>query len=254
MGEHRQEFERELEAIEARIIELFAMIAEDLPEATKALLSDDDVVQLLTEREKTIHALYPEIERLADREILLQAPVADDLRFLLSVLRILPEIEQSHDLVVQIASRANHFLTDDLSPRTRGLAERMGNLAADMWRQAADCWYQRDRTAAFALSGRDDEMDELYSSLIADGAPGDDGDDAGGAVLRAAGRPRGQHRPPRGLPGRIRGVRRLQGIRAGLALLPAAHRAMSPAGPGRTALFGTRSPGQTGEEDEPVGI
>ena len=172
MGEHRQEFERELEAIEARIIELFAMIAEDLPEATKALLSDDDVVQLLTEREKTIHALYPEIERLADREILLQAPVADDLRFLLSVLRILPEIEQSHDLVVQIASRANHFLTDDLSPRTRGLAERMGNLAADMWRQAADCWYQRDRTAAFALSGRDDEMDELYSSLIAELASG----------------------------------------------------------------------------------
>jgi phosphate transport system protein len=173
MGEHRQEFERELEAIEAKIIELFAMIAEDLPLATKALLSgNDDVIQPLTEREKTIHNLYPEIERLADREILLQAPVADDLRFLLSVLRILPEIEQSHDLVVQIASRGNHFLSEDLSPRTRGLVERMGNLASGMWRQAADCWYQRDRTAAFALSERDDEMDELYSSLIAELASG----------------------------------------------------------------------------------
>jgi phosphate transport system protein len=173
MAEHRQEFEREMEAIEARIIELFAMIAEDLPEATKALLTGGNgIMQVLTEREKTIHNLYPEIERLADREILLQAPVADDLRFLLSVLRIVPEIEQSHDLVVQIASRGNHFLTDDLSPRSRGLAERMGNLAADMWRQAADCWYQRDRTAAFALSERDDEMDELYSSLIAELASG----------------------------------------------------------------------------------
>jgi phosphate transport system protein len=173
MGEHRQEFDRELEAIEAKIIELFAMIAEDLPEATKALLNgNDDVMRLLAGREKTIHALYPEIERLADREILLQAPVADDLRFLLSVLRIVPEIEQSHDLVVQIASRANHFLSDDLSPRTRGLAERMGNLAANMWRQAADCWYQRDRAAAFALGERDDEMDELYSSLVAELASG----------------------------------------------------------------------------------
>ena len=173
MGEHRAEFERELEAIEAKVIELFAMIAEDLPEATKALLTgDNEAMQRLAERDKVIHALYPEIEQLANREILLQAPVADDLRFLLSVLRILPEIEQSHDLVVQIASRANHFLTDDLSPRTRGLAERMGNLASDMWRQAADCWYQRDRTAAFALSERDDEMDELYSSLIAELASG----------------------------------------------------------------------------------
>ena len=173
MGEHRAEFERELEAIEAKVIELFAMIAEDLPEATTALLTgNSEAMKQLAERDKVIHALYPEIEQLANREILLQAPVADDLRFLLSVLRILPEIEQSHDLVVQIASRANHFLSDDLSPRTRGLAERMGNLASEMWRQAADCWYQRDRTAGFALSERDDEMDELYSSLIAELASG----------------------------------------------------------------------------------
>ena len=39
VGENRQEFERDLEAIEARVIELFAMVAEDLPEATSALLS-----------------------------------------------------------------------------------------------------------------------------------------------------------------------------------------------------------------------
>ena len=173
MAEHRQEFERELEAIEARIIELFAIVAEDLPEATKALLTgNNDIMQRLTERDKEISELYPETEQLANREILLQAPVADDLRFLLSVLRVLTEFELSHDLVMQIASRANHFLNDDLSPRTRGIIERMGSLAADMWRQAADCWYQRDRTAALALAERDDEMDQLYSSLIGELASG----------------------------------------------------------------------------------
>ncbi len=31
MGENREEFQRELEAIEAKVIELFAMVAEDLP-------------------------------------------------------------------------------------------------------------------------------------------------------------------------------------------------------------------------------
>jgi len=41
-----------------------------------------------------------------------------------------------------------------------------------MWRQAADCWYQRDRSAAFALAQRDNEMDELYASLIAELASG----------------------------------------------------------------------------------
>ncbi len=173
MVERRQEFERDLQAIEAKVIELFAMVAEDLPGATQALLSgNNEVLQMLAEREQAIDALYLQIEELVNREILLQAPVASDLRFLLSVLRIAPELERSHDLVMDIASRANHILSDDLSPRTRGLVERMGNLVSDMWRQAADSWYQRDRSAAVALDERDDEMDELHASLIAELASG----------------------------------------------------------------------------------
>jgi phosphate transport system protein len=173
MVERRQEFQRELEAIEAKVIELFAMVAEDLPTATQALLTGNgDVLAVLTEREQVIDALYPEIEELVNREILLQAPVASDLRFLLSVLRIVPELERSHDLVIQVAAMANHILSEDLSPRSRGLVERMGNLASAMWRQAADSWYQRDRSAARVLEERDDEMDELHASLIAELASG----------------------------------------------------------------------------------
>jgi len=173
VSERRQEFERELEAIEAKVIELFAMVAEDLPEATQALLSGDrDVVRVLRERGQIIDALYPDIEELVNREILLQAPVASDLRFLLSVLRIVPELSRAHHLVVSIAGRANHVLSDDLSPRSRGLVERMGALASEMWRRAADSWYQRDRTAAAALDQQDEEMDELHASLIAELAAG----------------------------------------------------------------------------------
>ena len=173
MAEHRQEFERELEAIEAKVIELFAMVAEDLPGATHALLSGDtEALRVLTERDKAMDALYQETEELVNREILLQAPVASDLRFLLSVLRIVPELERSHDLVVDIARRADHILSGDLSPRSRGLVERMGELVSDMWRQAADSWYKRDREASFKLDERDEEMDELHASLIAELAAG----------------------------------------------------------------------------------
>ena len=173
MVEHRQEFQRELEAIEAKVIELFAMVAEDLPRATHALLTgDSEAFAVLVEREQVIDALYPEIEDLVNGEILLQSPVAQDLRFLLSVLRIVPELERSHDLVIQIAAMANHILSADLSPRSRGLVERMGKLASAMWRQAADSWYQRDRSAAAQLQGRDEEMDQLHASLIAELASG----------------------------------------------------------------------------------
>jgi phosphate transport system protein len=165
MSEHRQEFDNELEAIESKVIELFAMVAEGVPVATQALLNGDDAAfATLAERDREIDALYVEVEALANREILLQAPVASDLRFLLSVLRIVPELERSHDLVVHIAAVASHLIGSDLTPRGKSLVERMGDLASEMWREAADSWYQRDRAAAAALAGRDEGMDELHSS------------------------------------------------------------------------------------------
>jgi phosphate transport system protein len=173
MNGNRADFHRDLEAIEAKVIELFAMVAEDLPRATQALLTgDDEIITILAERERAINALYPEIENLVNRAILLQAPVADDLRFLLSAVRISPELERSHDLVMQIANRANHVLSEDLTPRTRGIVERMGTLASRMWRQTADSWYNRDRSAVESLGERDEEMDELAASLIAELASG----------------------------------------------------------------------------------
>jgi phosphate transport system protein len=162
-----------LEAIEAKVIELFALVAGDLAGATDALLTgNNEIVKVLLEREQVIDALYPEIEELVAREIALQAPVASDLRFLLSVLRIVPELERSHDLLVDIARRADHVLGESLSPRSRGLVQRMGDLVSDMWRQTADSWYQRDRSAAAVLAERDDEMDELHASLMAELASG----------------------------------------------------------------------------------
>ncbi len=173
MAEHRQEFEHQLEAIEGKVIELFAMVGEDLPQATRALLTGDTgTLAVLVERDRQIDALYRQVEELANKEILLQQPVAADLRFLLSVLRVVPELERSHDLVVEIAAAATHSLTGDLSARTRGLVEQMGDLAAAMWRQAADAWYQRDRDAAVTLTERDEEMDALHASLIAELASG----------------------------------------------------------------------------------
>jgi phosphate transport system protein len=169
----RREFDRELGAIEARVIELFTTVAEDVPRATDALLDgDSEAVRALAERDRVIDGLYPQIEELANREMLLQQPVASDFRLLVSVLRVVPELERSHDLIVDIARRGNLILSQDLSARSRGLIEHMGKLASEMWREAVDCWCERDRSAAVALGERDDEMDELYASLMAELASG----------------------------------------------------------------------------------
>ena len=95
-----------------------------------------------------------------------------DFRLVISMLRIVPELERSHDLVVHIAEHATHMLGDELSPRSRGLVQRMGETATEMWTQAAQAWSQRDPEAAEALEERDDDMDSLHGALLAELASG----------------------------------------------------------------------------------
>ena len=173
MVDYREEFGRALEAIEAKVIEAFAMIAEDLPRATAALLSGDaEVLTTLVERQREIDAWYSQVEEMVSREILRQAPVASDLRFLLSVLGVARDFERAHCSVVKIAARANHDLRAGLSPGCRGLIERMGELAAAMWGVSADAWYQRDRSAMDVLVVQDADLDELCAGAIAELASG----------------------------------------------------------------------------------
>jgi phosphate transport system protein len=167
MPQQRQAFQRELDDIDAKVIELFDLVAADLARATRTLPNgNNEVLRILEENALVFDIHSPAVERRAKTAVLLQAPVASDLRFLLCVLRILPELERSHHLVVQLAARASHIRSEDLSPRGRELVERMGSLASDMWRRAADSWYQRDHSAADVLAESGNEMGELHASLI----------------------------------------------------------------------------------------
>ena len=169
----RGAFDRRLHAIDARVADVFRMVAQDLPPATQALLDGrGETADELAGREQAIDALYPEIEKFACREILLQAPVAADLRFLLSVLRVVPELERSHDLIMQIASSAGQIPAGSLSTRARTLTGQMGDLAASMWRQAAISWRMRDGSAASTLATRGEDMAQLHSSVTAELASG----------------------------------------------------------------------------------
>jgi phosphate transport system protein len=121
----------------------------------------------LVESDKVIDSLYADIEELVQRQFALQSPMARDMRFLLSVLRIVPELERSGDLAEHIAARAVRGISSALTPRIRGLIEQMGKIDATMWRMAADSYADRNPKAA-RLDELDDELDELHVSLTAE--------------------------------------------------------------------------------------
>ena len=164
----RKSFHDELDDINSKVVQLFALVTESLAAATDSLLSGDrDNAMKIKQRDSIIDDLNMDLQSVVERNLLLQAPVASELRFLLSVLRIVPELERSGDLAEHIASRAAKGLGSELTPAVRGMIERMGALGVSMWRAAADAYADRDGGAAERIDELDDELDALHDELAA---------------------------------------------------------------------------------------
>ena len=159
----------DLAQLDGKMVQLLALVVEALAAATEALLSGDtNVAAVLAGRDEIVGNVYSDVERLANRTIALGVPDAAELRFLLAALRVVPELERSHELAEHIARRAAYGLGAELTPRARGLIGRMGKVGVAMWRKTADCWYDRDTRAVDDLVERDEEMDELHAALVSE--------------------------------------------------------------------------------------
>lgn len=162
-------YHRDLDAINFKVVRLFALVSEAVAAANEALLGDDtDALATVRAGEKTIDQLMLELERDIERLLLLQAPVAGELRYALAIIRIVPELERSGDLAEHIAKRAGSGLAAQLTPTARGMVERMGIVTAELWRAAADGFVDRDPLAGDALELADDELDDLHTELTAE--------------------------------------------------------------------------------------
>ena len=134
-----------LEHIDRMMLQLFALVGESVAGATHALLSGDrEAARALADRDEVVDTLYHDIEELTLGQ-LTQAGVnsPDDLRYLVTVIRMLPDLERNGDLAEHVARRAARGLGSELTARSRGLVERMGEVAIRMWRATTDAYAER---------------------------------------------------------------------------------------------------------------
>jgi phosphate transport system protein len=95
-----------------------------------------------------------------------QAPVASNLRFMLTVLRVVPQLERCTELAAHIAERA--AIGPDLPGAVTLQFESMTALIVPMWEAASAAWANGDPTAASTLDDEDDELDVTVSELATD--------------------------------------------------------------------------------------
>jgi phosphate transport system protein len=155
----------ERDPVEARMMQLFALVSEALAGATDALLSIDPSKGLaVVEGDQLVDDLTADVELMVWRQIDDATTPPSGLRHLVGTLLILPELERSGDLAEHIAQRAVGNLGAEMSPLSRGIVQRMAEVALGMWRDAADAY--ADRSArSLALHEDDEEIDILHARL-----------------------------------------------------------------------------------------
>jgi phosphate transport system protein len=172
--ELRKRFHHQLDEIDSRVIRLFALVTEGVAAASESLLAGDtEMARRLAGRDALVDQLEADVEQVAERELVTQAPMARDMRYLVSVLRVVPELERSGDLAEHIAQRATTGLALRLTPTVRGLLEQLGATCVEMWQGAADAWAERDADAAERLDTTDDRIDSLHDQLVEELGKGD---------------------------------------------------------------------------------
>jgi phosphate transport system protein len=100
-------FEDELGKLKKRIIKMFELVDSQLEKASGSLLKGDlEVNEKILQNENHIDKLDTKIDKLCQRIFALAQPVATDLRFIMSSLRIGNEIERIGDIALDIIERS----------------------------------------------------------------------------------------------------------------------------------------------------
>lgn len=164
----REVFQQELQDVQERLAEIAALVATAIDRATTAF-NDSDVAlaeQVIADDAKIDHAAQS-LDELAIDILARQAPVARDLRTVVSALRISASLERMGDMAEHIAQLARYRFPEKVVPKSlRSTFRDMGALDVAMADKLARLLLTEDVTLAEEIRDEDDRVDELHASVF----------------------------------------------------------------------------------------
>jgi phosphate transport system protein len=159
-------FQEELDRLSTNIAHMGGLAETQLAAALDAVTKRDFALadQVIAD-DKRIDAIEREIDQQAVRMLALRQPMANDLREVISAIKISSDLERIGDLAKNIGKRAR--VLDVTRPvRTLQGLGRMGHQALRQLKDVLDAYSERDAEKALAVWRRDEEIDEMYTSLF----------------------------------------------------------------------------------------
>ena len=164
----RTAYHDQLDALTTQLGEMCGMAGIAMERATQALLQADLMLaeQVITDHEQ-ISAMSAHSEETAFVLLALQAPVAGDLRAVVSSIQIVADVDRMGALALHVAKIARrrhpqHALPEEVN----GYFAEMGRVAVELGNAAQEVVVSRDPEKAARLREEDDAMDDLHRHLF----------------------------------------------------------------------------------------
>lgn len=164
----RESFQAELDRLADDVARMARLASQMMTNASEALQEADlALAQLVISKDDEMDALHDDVEQRCVNLLALQAPVAADLRTVVSAMHAVADLNRMGNLAQHIAkiARLKHPATTVPEP-VRPVFARMGLLAAELAASAADAIDNRDPLGGDRMDAADDEVDALRRQLF----------------------------------------------------------------------------------------
>jgi phosphate transport system protein len=159
-------YDDELRKLDNTITQMGGLAESQLAAAIEAVAKRDTALAThVFEADVEVDELEREAGSLVVRLLALRQPMARDLRQIVASLKIASDLERIGDYAANVAKRS---LALSLSPAVRPVYSipRMGEFGQEMVKDVLDAYVARDADKAVAVWLRDEELDEMYTSLF----------------------------------------------------------------------------------------
>lgn len=164
----RQHFEEEIREIRRKLLAMASAADEMLDMAMRALTEQDvRLAEDVIEADEEIDLLNLEIEGQCMTLIALQQPLAQDLRLIGTIFKVITDIERIADHAVDIAKAARKLARDSFFKPLVDLP-RMAVAVRQMLRDAMAAFVNRDLALVHTVVVADDEVDRLFRRVRED--------------------------------------------------------------------------------------
>ena len=166
MDSVQHNFQEQLESISEKLLRMGGIVEETIGKSIRALVErDSELASEVIAFDSEIDKLELEIDDLCMEVLVRHQPMARDLRFITTAMKITPDLERIADHAVNISERV---LELNEEPPLRSLVDMplLANRAQEMVRGALDAFVRHDAQAARAVIQMDDEVDERMDHIF----------------------------------------------------------------------------------------